>query len=189
MAPSSDVDSSSSKSKRLSWFFLSSSSSTTSDTKDKRGSRNLSPFGPAQAINTTKSSPRNSLTLDAPYLHDLQAPSPLLAAPPGSRSSSPAPLSRPSTPHARPQTPTLSVSQAQADSPIRQEHAAKKLEKRRSWFPGGGKGRSREEQEPASKAWILGHKDRPIYDLTSLLEGRPVPELWDETGGTALVYN
>ncbi|CBX99628.1 hypothetical protein IAQ61_005119 [Plenodomus lingam] len=112
-------------------------------------------------------------------LESLEPPEPLEPPPPlqvPSRSSSPY--------NSRPGTPS-----GDAGS----EGNLKKL-RRKSRLFGGSQGGSENESlsmaaRPKSSplAWIVGHKGKVAYSLTTLLNGEPVPELWDDAGDT-LVY-
>ena len=59
-----------------------------------------------------------------------------------------------------------------------------KEKKKSGWF---GKGK-KEGHEDLPTAWIAGHPQKPAWDIAGLLNGRPVPELWDDTDGNCLVY-
>lgn len=53
-----------------------------------------------------------------------------------------------------------------------------KKNRRRSWF---GRSKSTESIERGPKAWVVGHPERPTYDLGRLADGERLLELWDET--------
>lgn len=64
--------------------------------------------------------------------------------------------------------------------------------------PGGSKDRKKsgflhkkkkdQEENTLPLAWIAGHPQRQAYDVTGLMSGRPMPELWDDNDGNCLVY-
>lgn len=61
---------------------------------------------------------------------------------------------------------------------------AEKQKKKHSWF-----GKSKKEEEPRGPtAWIAGHPQKLAYDTESLLNSRPVQELWDDRDGNSYVY-
>lgn len=97
-------------------------------------------------------------------------PPPSLDVP--SRTSSPF-NSRPSTPNADGQS----------------EGNLKKLRRKSRLFGGSqsGDGVAVDPSHANPLAWIVGHKGKVPYNLTMLLNGEKVPELWDESGDT-LVY-
>ena len=52
-----------------------------------------------------------------------------------------------------------------------------------------GRSKKDEGKESGPMAWIAGHPERAAYDLRSLLEGRPLPEMWDDSEtGNCFVY-
>lgn len=93
--------------------------------------------------------------------------------------------SRPGTPtsHSRPMTPTLNLPEQDSSRPS---------------TPGGSKDRKKsgflhkkkkdQEENTLPLAWIAGHPQRQAYDVTGLMSGRPMPELWDDNDGNCLVY-
>ncbi|KAF2874130.1 hypothetical protein BDV95DRAFT_488594 [Massariosphaeria phaeospora] len=117
-------------------------------------------------------------------LATLEPPPPISA--PRSRSASPAgarlkKLSRPGTPNADANgllTPT----------PTGAEGGFKKLRRRSRLFGGGGSvDESAGKRVQSPLAWVAGHRPQVDYNLTMLLNGERVDELWDEEGDT-LVY-
>ena len=124
------------------------------------------------------------------------APSPLMPPPPvmagggyHSRSSSMDQSSRPGTSGtptsygSRPQTPTLVLPSAQ--TPSSPSGAVTKEKKKSSWF---GKGKRDKNEAPLPAAWIAGHPQRLAYDADSLVNGRPMQEMWDDVEGNCYVY-
>ncbi|KAF1995635.1 hypothetical protein P154DRAFT_341994 [Amniculicola lignicola CBS 123094] len=62
-----------------------------------------------------------------------------------------------------------------------------KKKRRVSRLFGGGASSSNEQvhqQQAGPLAWVLGHQGKVPYNLTMLLNGEKVPELWDEEGDT-----
>lgn len=129
-----------------------------------------------------------------PTLHDLQngTSSPLLPPPPFaagtySRSSSLDRASRPGTPqnYSRPTTPTL---QLPGQAPMRPSSppggSAERQRKKSSWFA-----KTKKEDGPEGPvAWISGHPQKQAYDTSALLNGQPLPELWDDEDGNCYIY-
>ncbi|KAK5111482.1 hypothetical protein LTR62_004934 [Meristemomyces frigidus] len=129
--------------------------------------------------------------LTLPTLQDLQygsgAPSPLMPPPPiaaggGSYSrSSSVDRSRPATPsynpnYSRPTTPNPAG-----------EMTPPSGKKEKKGLFGKSKKDSTEERGPV--AWIGGHPERPAYDIDPLLNGRPLPEIWDDSpNGNCYIY-
>ncbi|KAK3725365.1 hypothetical protein LTR37_000335 [Vermiconidia calcicola] len=114
------------------------------------------------------------------------APSPLLPPPtiggaPYARSSSAG--SRPGTPsqYSRPTTPTLNVP---GQSPSTPTTAAKEQKKRKSWFIG----KKDKEEDRGPMAWVAGHPQRMAYDASTLVNGLPMQEMWDDADGNCFVY-
>ena len=92
------------------------------------------------------------------------------------------PSSRPVTP-VNPQQgfgPSPSMSSLHARTSLEDE----KKNRRRSWF---GKSGLKKDNERGPAAWVIGHHDKPPFDLAALMQGQPVPEIWDEDGD-CLVY-
>ncbi|PVH96707.1 hypothetical protein DM02DRAFT_493878, partial [Periconia macrospinosa] len=140
---------------------------------------------PAQHATSTPTSrvapPVQPIHSVSPVPESVLEPPPSLSAinSPRSRSSSPSRLSksRPGTSHGIPSASMLSP-----------EDATVKKSRRTTRFFGGRKdsdASSRERNLP--QAWVTGHKGKVPYDISPLLKGEPVPELWDE-GGDTLVY-
>ncbi|KAK3671301.1 hypothetical protein LTR78_008761 [Recurvomyces mirabilis] len=132
-----------------------------------------------------------------PSLHDLQygSPSPLLPPPPIAAAgahprSSSTDRSRPGTPsfsnnYSRPTTPNPQHMQGQAPMTPPSAQSEKKKDKK------GLFGRSKKDghAERGPVAWIGGHPERPPYEINGLLNGLPLPEMWDESeNGNCFVY-
>ena len=114
---------------------------------------------------------------------------------PGSRNgtSDYAPSSRESS-HSRPQTPNLLTIPGQAASPAPYSPSSPgpatpgRISKKKSWVPGGKNEKHVfDEGESQQKAWIAGLKEHIPYDLSELLSGGRVSELWDPQGDV-IVY-
>ncbi|ORY13864.1 hypothetical protein BCR34DRAFT_561477 [Clohesyomyces aquaticus] len=121
-------------------------------------------------------------TLQPPLLSPLQPPPPMSTTPggsrPGSRSASPARSDMNSSPG----TPVDGSNRL-----VPAEAGALKKLKRRSKLFGGAQ--SSDEQVDVSPlggplAWVVGHRGKVPYNLTMLLNGEKVTELWDEQGDT-----
>ncbi|OAP64199.1 hypothetical protein AYL99_00171 [Fonsecaea erecta] len=131
-------------------------------------------------------------------------PPPLLSAsgavrPPSSHQSASGSTSasRNSSPHSlvrsreasrsRPQTPNLLIPPGTAGSP---GHPATppsaKVAKKKSWLHGKSDKHRFDDGPGASKAWIAGLREHVAYDLTPLLKGERVPELWNDYGDTVI---
>ncbi|KAH6644649.1 hypothetical protein C7974DRAFT_384033 [Boeremia exigua] len=120
-------------------------------------------------------SPPDQLTIQpvGPPAFEPLEPPPLLDAP--SRSSSPGGVG------SRPGTPNLEVGN---------EGKLKKLRRKSGLFGGNNSSLTDVSRSAANDnplAWIIGHKGKVPYNLTMLLNGEKVPELWDNDGDT-LVY-
>lgn len=79
----------------------------------------------------------------------------------------------------RPTTPTITIGQSSSvgqltpTAPSSTSSSTKeKPTKRRSWMPGSRK--PKEEDTGPPRAWILGHDENQLYDVMSLMSGRPV---------------
>lgn len=89
----------------------------------------------------------------------------------------------------RPQTPNLLTIPGQPTSPVTfspNSAASGKLSKKRGAVPRQEKHRF-DEGESSQKAWIAGLKEHIPYDLTQLLLGDRLGELWDPSGDV-IVY-
>lgn len=115
-------------------------------------------------------------------LAPLEPPPPIAA--PRSRSNSPARLGK-----SRPGTPTEAGGGLLA--PV--EGNLKKLRRRSKLFGSeenssnervNEPGQSQSQSQSSPLAWIVGHKGKLPYNLTMLLNGEKVPELWDDQGDT-----
>ncbi|KAF1950093.1 hypothetical protein CC80DRAFT_497103 [Byssothecium circinans] len=118
-----------------------------------------------------------------PTIQPVEPAPPVLEPPPSlaninnprSRSSSPSRLnkSRPST-------------ASDANGLLAPGDATVKKARRTSRLFGGGK--SSDDKANAGQntplAWVVGHSGKVPYNLTMLLNGEPVPELWDDQGDT-----
>ncbi|KAK5449455.1 hypothetical protein LTS15_008999 [Exophiala xenobiotica] len=110
----------------------------------------------------------------------------------GSRTSSPISLnlvrSRDDS-RSRPQSPAFTVPPdgASIGSPGRPLTATSTKIKKKSWGPTKHERQSHEEGLSQPKAWIAGIRELVAYDLTPLLMGAKVPEVWDDEGDT-LIY-
>ncbi|CAO2652473.1 Nn.00g007560.m01.CDS01 [Neocucurbitaria sp. VM-36] len=128
------------------------------------------PPPPKSARDVSLSNPTIQAVEPAASLEPLEPP-PTLDVP--SRGSSP------SRGGSRPGTPNL-------DAPS--EGNLKKLRRKSRLFGGsqGGDGALPDAQHGQSSplAWIVGHHGKVPYNLTMLLNGEKVPELWDDTGDT-----
>ncbi|UPX16418.1 uncharacterized protein EKO05_0006818 [Ascochyta rabiei] len=121
-----------------------------------------------------RQSPPNQLTIQpvgSPALEPLEPP-PHLDVP--SRSSSPGGFG------SRPGTPNLEVGN---------EGKLRKLRRKSGLFGGNNSSLTDVSRAGAGGggnplAWIVGHKGKVPYNLTMLLNGEKVPELWDDQGDT-----
>ncbi|OAL33192.1 hypothetical protein AYO20_07509 [Fonsecaea nubica] len=107
---------------------------------------------------------------------------------PGSRNSSPHSLVRSrDASRSRPQTPNLLIPPGTAGSPC---HPATppsaKIAKKKSWLHGKADKHKFADGEGPSKAWIAGLREHVAYDLTPLLKGDRVTELWSDYGDTVV---
>ena len=141
-----------------------------------------------------------------PSLADLQYGSPAPLVPPPtisgegrlvySRGSSPASVtrftdSRPQTPtnYSRPATPSLIVPGQLPMTPTSPQQGRGTPEHKKEKKGFFGRSKKDEGKESGPMAWIAGHPERAAYDLRSLLEGRPLPEMWDDSEtGNCFVY-
>lgn len=157
------------------------SSSRLSKVKKRITSHSLAPdYPPPSAQKISVSAPVTIQPVEsvAAAFEPLEPPPPLSGSNPNSRSSSPNRLnkSRPGTPDAGLLTPT--------------DPSVKKSRRKSRLFGGGESSEERvhDSSRPHSKngplAWVVGHKGKVEYNLTMLLNGEKVPELWDETGDT-----
>lgn len=93
--------------------------------------------------------------------------------------------SRPTTPTnygSRPGTPTLNHPTQPSSRPSTPSGGKEK--KKTGFF-----GKSKDKHEDVLPlVWVAGHPQRPAYDIPGLINGRPMPELWDDTDGNCLVY-
>ncbi|KAL6705635.1 hypothetical protein ACN47E_006582 [Coniothyrium glycines] len=119
------------------------------------------------------------VSLSRPTIQPVEGPPAALAAlePPPSLDVP----SRASSPHSsRPATPPADASS---------EGNLKKLRRKSRLFGGsqGGDDAAMGAAHASPLAWIVGHPGKVPYNLTMLLNGEKVPELWDDAGDT-LVY-
>ncbi|KAL9073544.1 MAG: hypothetical protein Q9157_004710, partial [Trypethelium eluteriae] len=122
-------------------------------------------------------------TIDPAIDEPLPPPPPILGvAAPGSRASSPArsvagsgTSSRPTTPHRQHPTPDPQGVPS-VGLPIKEEKPKKGL------F-GRVKNKKKEESR-GPVAWVIGHDGRVPYNISSLINGERVPELWDDNTNT-----
>ena len=98
---------------------------------------------------------------------------------PGSRATSPQSTGS----RSRPTTPSITI--AGADDRPQTPNSAKPI-KRKSWLP-GSRDKAKQDDKKQSKAWIAGLKDHVPYDVTPLLAGEELQELWNGKGDT-LIY-
>ncbi|KAI4690305.1 hypothetical protein J4E81_007457 [Alternaria sp. BMP 2799] len=133
----------------------------------------LTPEYPPPAAQSPRAVSLSNPTIQPVVPADLEPlePPPPLEVP--SRASSPA--------SSRPGTPSLDPS----------EGKLKKLRRKSGLFggpPGGIEGVDAASGAPQGNAsplaWIVGHKGKVPYNLTFLLNGEKVPELWDDAGDT-----
>jgi len=197
-------------SKRLSSFFghkkeKSEESAPGSATRSRRDSRAVSPVasptGRLQKQRLTSASDL-SLSLSTQEIPPLQPPPTFretasgISNKPSSRPVSRtgtndyAPSSRESS-RSRPQTPNLLTIPGQAVSPAPYSPVSPgsaRLSKKKGFIPGGKNEKHRfGDGESEQKAWIAGLKEHIPYDLTALLCGGRISELWDTTGDV-IVY-
>ena len=87
------------------------------------------------------------------------------------------PTSRASfVPGSRPESPSKELPM----TPTREQ----RISKRKSWIPGRARAQSQVEDVQLPKAWVVtpSDVDKPVYDLSPLLNFQQVPELWKESG-------
>ncbi|KAF2735696.1 hypothetical protein EJ04DRAFT_511644 [Polyplosphaeria fusca] len=149
-----------------------------SKVKNRISSTHLAPEYPPPAPPSYGAHQQPTITPVASAPAALEPPPPL--AIPRSRNSSPARGAL----GGRPETPTTESSGG-LQAPV---EGMKKL-KRKSGLFGGGRSSEEKVIEPGAgpMAWVVGHKGKVQYNLTMLLNGEKVTELWDENGDT-LVY-
>ncbi|KAM0713796.1 hypothetical protein Q7P37_010758 [Cladosporium fusiforme] len=87
----------------------------------------------------------------------------------------------------RPQTPTLNIPNNNSRPDSRPGSPNKSEKRKSSWFGGKGK-KSSEEQRARPIAWIAGHPQHLPFDHEALLQGRKVPELWDDVDGNCYIH-
>ncbi|GIZ46136.1 hypothetical protein CKM354_000927500 [Cercospora kikuchii] len=108
---------------------------------------------------------------------DLMPPPPLNA---GSHSRSNSANSRPGTPGGlNPSRPATPIIQLPGQSPIDDKKKSK------HWW------NKKDDKNEASKgpiAWISGHPQKIPYDVESLINAQPLPELWNNDEGNCFVY-
>ncbi|OQV10793.1 hypothetical protein CLAIMM_14735 [Cladophialophora immunda] len=132
------------------------------------------------------------------------APPPLLSdagavPPPSSHQSAPDSLSgsRNSSPHSlarsrdasrsRPQTPNLLIPPGTAGTPGQSATPpSAKIAKKKSWLHGKSDKHKFDNGQGAHNAWIAGLREHVAYDLTPLLTGERVPDLWSDYGDTVI---
>ena len=132
------------------------------------------------------------------------APPPLLTEsgavrPPSSQRSGPdsRPTSRNSSSHSqshsreasrsRPQTPNLLIPPGATGSPGHPATpSSARVTKKKSWLPGKQDKHKFEDGPGSSKAWIAGLREFVACDLTPLLRGERVSELWNDRGDTVI---
>ncbi|ETN43063.1 uncharacterized protein HMPREF1541_02221 [Cyphellophora europaea CBS 101466] len=120
------------------------------------------------------------------------APPPLLTGdgmvrPPSAAGSGSRPGSQASV-RSRPQTPTFTITPVEG-SPIgpTTPTSTSKLSKRSSWLPGGKSPTAKTKGGAKhSQAWIAGLPDHVPYDLTPLVKGERVLDLWNDQADTVL---
>jgi hypothetical protein len=125
-----------------------------------------------------------------PLLHESgpgYAPSSGTDSRPGSRNSSPHSLAARSVEgnRSRPQTPNLLIPPGGSPG-LPATPPSARVAKKKSWIPGKSDKHKSDDAGSASKAWIAGLKEYVAYDLTPLLAGNRVPELWDDRGDTVI---
>ncbi|KIX04496.1 uncharacterized protein Z518_05366 [Rhinocladiella mackenziei CBS 650.93] len=107
---------------------------------------------------------------------------------PGSRASSPqSQVQSRDGSRSRPQTPNSLIPPGAATStgqPATPTSA--KITKKKSWLAGKSDKHEFEDGHSHQKAWIAGLREYVAYDLTPLLRGEKVPELWNDHGDTVL---
>ncbi|KAF2271854.1 uncharacterized protein EI97DRAFT_387025 [Westerdykella ornata] len=113
-------------------------------------------------------------------IQPLDSAPPVLASP-----DPPPPIPAPRSCSDPPTRPHSSAGIGSRDPQLLDYSKLKKL-KRRSAFFAGPRSSDERLQERGPLAWIVGHQGKLPYDLTLLLNGEKVPELWDEEGDTLL---
>jgi len=103
------------------------------------------------------------------------------------------PPSRPSSRlESRPASRTGDMSAAAASGssgPPSAYPGSEKRARRRSWLGGLTRRNSQTPDDiPAPPAWVAGHADKAAYDVTALLSGGKVAEIWDESGGGSMCW-
>ncbi|KAI9690426.1 MAG: hypothetical protein M1822_009389 [Bathelium mastoideum] len=164
--------------------------STSKLTKDRR----VSSWGnllPSQSTPRTGPSPvqrRPTLSEVDPRINEPLPPPPPIPglSGPASRNSSPArslagsaTSSRPTTPRRQHSTPDV-MATSSLNPPVKEEKR-----KSRGLFGRSKNKKKEEEQGPLiSLAWIIGHEGRVPYDVSPLVNGEKIPELWDDNANT-----
>lgn len=107
-----------------------------------------------------------------------------------SRAASPDQLySRPGTPRSsggtRPSSPKPDTYYSGSNGKIVSSTGDKEVtKKKKNWF---GQSKSKNEEDRGPQAWIIGYQEKLPFDLSGLMNGRPVGDIWDDYGD-CLVY-